>query len=59
MPISGEEMLKRYKRAGWKLDRRGKNHFIVKKEDKTVSIPNHKELKKGMEKKLLKWMDEA
>jgi predicted RNA binding protein YcfA (HicA-like mRNA interferase family) len=59
MPISGKEMLKKYKEAGWKLARRGKNHYIVKKEERTVSIPDHKELKKGIEKKLLKWLKEG
>ena len=54
MPISGKEMLRRFRRAGWHvLSRRG-SHVKVGKQDAREIIPMHKELKKGLEQKLLK-----
>jgi predicted RNA binding protein YcfA (HicA-like mRNA interferase family) len=55
MPLSGKEMLKRYLTAGWKvLRQRGGSHVVVGKGKKRESIPMHDELKKGLERKLLK-----
>lgn len=54
MPISGLEMLKRYQRAGWTvLSRRG-SHVKVGLAAFREVIPMHKELKKGLERKLLR-----
>ncbi len=54
MPISGLEMLRRYQRAGWTiLSRRGSHVKVGKGSDREV-IPMHRELKKGLERKLLK-----
>ena len=55
MPISGKEMLAKYKKEGWKKIRQGKgDHVIVGKGKLRVSIPMHKELKKGLEQELFK-----
>jgi predicted RNA binding protein YcfA (HicA-like mRNA interferase family) len=54
MPLSGKEMLRRFKLAGWvKISQRG-SHLKVGKDDLREIIPMHKELKKGLEQKLLK-----
>jgi predicted RNA binding protein YcfA (HicA-like mRNA interferase family) len=56
MPISGKEMLRRYLSAGWVIIRQNGSHVIVGKSLKRETIPVHgnKDLKKGLEKKLLK-----
>ena len=54
MPISGEEMLNHYLKAGWKVLRRKGSHVIVGKGNERETIPMHKELKKGLEKYLSK-----
>ncbi|MCK5535336.1 type II toxin-antitoxin system HicA family toxin [bacterium] len=54
MPLSGKEMLKRYKKAGWKKLRQKGSHVVVKKDGISIPIPMHKELKKGTESMLLK-----
>lgn len=56
MPISGKEMVKRYKKAGWTLNHVHGSHHIMKKGTRTMSIPVHsnQSLKMGLEKKLLK-----
>ena len=59
MPMSGEEMLKLYLKHGWVRDRQKGSHVIVKKEgEMPETIPMHKELKKGLEAKLLKRIGE-
>ncbi|MGL1890141.1 MAG: type II toxin-antitoxin system HicA family toxin [Spirochaetaceae bacterium] len=58
VPISGKEMVKRYKKAGWYLDHINGSHHIMKKDEgnRTMPIPVHKNesLGKGLEGKLLK-----
>ena len=56
MPISGKEMLRRYLSDGWKVIRQNGSHVIVAKGNLRESIPVHgnKDLKIGLEKKLLK-----
>lgn len=54
MPISGLEMLKRYQRAGWTVVSRRGSHVKVGLGPLREVIPMHKELKKGLERKLLK-----
>lgn len=59
MPMSGEEMLKLYLKHGWNKIRQKGSHVIVKKEgEMPETIPMHKELKKGLEAKLLKKLGE-
>jgi predicted RNA binding protein YcfA (HicA-like mRNA interferase family) len=64
MPISGKEMLKRYRKSGWIVLRHKGSHVqvaITTSEGKTEheTIPLHKELKKGIEKSLLKRLKEV
>jgi predicted RNA binding protein YcfA (HicA-like mRNA interferase family) len=54
MPISGKEMLSRFLKAGWKVLRQKGSHVQVGQEGKLETIPQHKELDKGLEQKLLK-----
>ena len=55
MPMSGEEMLKLFIKYGWHKARQKGSHVVVKKADELPeTIPMHKELKKGLEQKLLK-----
>lgn len=54
MPLSGKEMLKLFLKAGWVKDRQCGSHVIVEKGNKSIPIPQHKELKKGTESFLLK-----
>lgn len=56
MPISGKEMVNKYRKAGWTLDHVKGSQYIMKKGRRTMPIPVHKNqsLKIGLEKKLLK-----
>ena len=54
MPISGLEMLRRFQRAGWLVVSRKGSHVKIGKGTLREVIPMHKELKKGLEHKLLK-----
>lgn len=54
MPLSGKEMLKLYEALGWQILRQNGSDIIVGLGNERETIPNHKELKKGLEKKLLK-----
>ena len=58
MPLSGKEMLALYIKAGWKkLSSKG-SHVKVGKGSLRQIIPMHKELKIGLEGKLLKVLEE-
>lgn len=53
--MSGEELLKLFIAKGWKKLRQKGSHVFIKKDGEAPeTIPMHKELKKGLEKKLLK-----
>lgn len=55
MPMSGKEMLKLYEKYGWKKIRQSGSHVIVHKDgEQPETIPMHRELKRGLEVKLLK-----
>lgn len=54
MPFSGKEMLKLYEKNGWIALRQNGSHVIVGKGTERETIPMHKELKTGLERKLLK-----
>jgi predicted RNA binding protein YcfA (HicA-like mRNA interferase family) len=59
MPLSGEAMVKLYWKAGWSvLSSRG-SHVKMGKGVKREIIPLHKELKKGLERALLKSLREG
>ena len=56
MPLSGKQMLALYIKAGWhKISTKG-SHVKVGKDSQRQIIPLHKELKKGLESKLLKYL---
>ena len=59
MPISGKEMLALYERQNWVVLRKRGSHVIVGKGNLRQTIPMHKELKKGLERKLLKTLKEG
>ena len=54
MPRSGEEILKLYLQAGWSVLRHRGSHVRVGKGELRETIPMHKELAVGLERKLLK-----
>lgn len=54
MPMSGKELLKLYLAAGWIVLRQKGSHVVVGQNNLRETIPMHKELKKGLEKALLK-----
>lgn len=56
VPISGKDMVKLFQRAGYEVVPGGKgSHIKLKKKDcPTIIVPNHKELKKGLELALKK-----
>ena len=54
MPISGKELLKLFLKSGWIILRQKGSHVIVGKGNKRETIPMHRELKKGLEHKLLR-----
>lgn len=58
MPKSGKELLNEYIRNGWNKLRQKGSHVTVGKGNKRVTIPLHKELKKGLEAKLTKILNE-
>ena len=57
MPLSGEQMLKLYKKAGWKVISQKGSHVKVGKDTLREIIPMHKELKRGLEQALLKHLE--
>lgn len=61
VPISGKEMRKLFYKAGYDLVQgAGKgSHWKLVKGNETIIIPNHKELKKGMEHSLRKKLEES
>ena len=54
MPLSGKEMVRLYERNGWTVLRQKGSHVHRGKENERETIPLHRELKKGLEFKLLK-----
>ena len=54
MPVSGKEMVRMYIQNGWRIERKRGSHIILKKDEATEVIPDHKELGKGLESKLKK-----
>lgn len=57
MPLSGKEMLKLFLDKGWAVVRQRGSHLIVGKNGLRETIPMHRELKKGLEHKLLKRLE--
>lgn len=58
MPISGKDLAKLFKKQGYQEVSGGKgSHMKLRKGNKTVIIPRHKELKKGLEIALRKQLE--
>ncbi len=58
MPISGKDMLRRFERAGWTVKAQRGSHVKIEKNGQIEIIPLHRELKKELERKLLKRLRE-
>ncbi|MCC6127580.1 MAG: type II toxin-antitoxin system HicA family toxin [Chlamydiae bacterium] len=60
MPISGKELAKLFKKHGYEEVKGGGkgSHMKLRKGNKTVIIPGHRELKKGLEMALRKQLEE-
>ncbi len=59
MPVSGKEMLKKYRAAGWSVVGTKGSHVKVGKGNMRETIPMHKELRKGLEQMLRKRLREV
>ncbi len=59
MPISGKDLAKLFKKNGFEEVKGGGkgSHMKLRKRNMTVIIPAHKELKKGLERALLKQLE--
>lgn len=59
VPISGKELAKLFKKQGYEEVKGGGkgSHMKLRKGSKTVIIPGHKELKKGLEMALRKQLE--
>ncbi len=60
MPISGKDLAKLFKKNGYEEIKGGGkgSHIKLRKGNKTIIIPAHKELKKGLERVLMKQLEE-
>lgn len=54
MPLSGEEMVRLYERHGWVFLRQKGSHVQLGRGHERETVPLHKELGKGLERRLLK-----
>lgn len=54
MPLSGKEMKRLFEKNGWVELRQKGSHVVMGKDNDRETIPMHRELKKGLERKLLK-----
>lgn len=52
--VSGLDAVKALQKAGFIIRRQTGSHIILKKDKTTVPVPNHKTLKKGTLKNILK-----
>ena len=57
--VSGKEVVRRLEKIGFQLVRREGSHMILRRESPkmTVSIPDHKELKRGTLRTILRQID--
>ena len=60
VPISGKDLARLFKKRGFvEIKGGGKgSHIKLRKGSKTIIIPSHKELKKGLERALMKQLAE-
>jgi predicted RNA binding protein YcfA (HicA-like mRNA interferase family) len=59
VPLSGEVILRLYRKAGWTVLHRRGSHVKVGKGALRETIPLHKELARGLERKLLKRLTQS
>ena len=59
VPKSGEQVLKLYRRAGWSVFEQKGSHVRVGRGSLRETIPMHKELAIGLERKLMKRLRQA
>lgn len=60
MPLSGKAMRKLFEKEGWIFLRQTGSHMIMgHPSGRKEPIPNHQELGKGLERKLLKLLKET
>ena len=54
--ISEKETVKAFSRGGWRVDRIAGSHAVMRKDGSavTLSVPLHKELRKGLLRSLIK-----
>ena len=54
--LSGDEAIKAFRRAGWVIRRQVGSHVVLDKEGEvaTLSIPRHRELDKGLLRRLIR-----
>nr|DAG85760.1 MAG TPA: toxin [Caudoviricetes sp.]DAO23359.1 MAG TPA: hypothetical protein [Caudoviricetes sp.] len=53
--MKDKELLRLLQKSGWKIDRINGSHYILVKDNQTVSLPIHgKDMKKGLETAMLK-----
>jgi predicted RNA binding protein YcfA (HicA-like mRNA interferase family) len=54
--ISGAEAVRRFQRAGWRVDRQKGSHVILLKQSRiaSLSVPQHKELAPGTLRSLVR-----
>ncbi len=55
--ISGKQAVKAFQKAGWYVDRRARRRHIIMKKNgmkTTLSIPEHKELDRGLLRALIR-----
>jgi len=57
--VSGEEMLKLYRKAGWVIVHRKGSHVKGGKGNLRETIPLHKELKRRLERALFKRIEQT
>ena len=55
-PVSGEEAIRKFVRAGWTVARRRGSHIMLTKPgfQWTLSVPDHPRLGRGLLRKLIK-----
>lgn len=54
MPLSGKEIIQLYERQGWIILRQKGSHVQMGRGGERETIPLHHELRRGLERKLLK-----
>jgi predicted RNA binding protein YcfA (HicA-like mRNA interferase family) len=57
--LSGEQVLRLYMKAGWVVMNRRGSHVKVGKVGLRETIPLHRELARGLERKLLKRLEQT